>query len=159
MSALLGQSFQRIGPILLDVKWAGTRSAGNPHAACERAGSGDGLEFEYRATPRPYRSYSRASVDGPRRTRPSSKQYWDWASSQNNGLSIGDRPRATARYSSSRSTAKRLQRYGRPRSIGAVDRVNRTPFRIALDIAVGRNDSSAAASPAERKATSPRTER
>jgi hypothetical protein len=31
-----------IGLITLDAKWAGARSAGNPHAACEVAGAGDG---------------------------------------------------------------------------------------------------------------------
>ena len=31
------------GRINLDTKWAGTRSAGNPHAACEVAGAGNGV--------------------------------------------------------------------------------------------------------------------
>ena len=31
-----------IGPITLDAKCAGVRSAGNPHAACDAAGAGDG---------------------------------------------------------------------------------------------------------------------
>src|SRR6202012_256297 len=31
-----------IGPITLDVKCAGARSAGNPHATCDVAGAGDG---------------------------------------------------------------------------------------------------------------------
>ena len=32
-----------IGPITLDAKCAGARSAGNPHAACEEAGAGNGF--------------------------------------------------------------------------------------------------------------------
>ena len=31
------------GHITLDAKCAGARSAGNPHAACEEAGAGNGL--------------------------------------------------------------------------------------------------------------------
>jgi len=31
-----------VGPITLDAKCAGARSAGNPHAACDAAGAGDG---------------------------------------------------------------------------------------------------------------------
>ena len=31
-----------IGPVTLDAKCAGARSAGNPHAACDAAGAGDG---------------------------------------------------------------------------------------------------------------------
>ena len=31
-----------IGHITLDAKWTGARSAGNPHAACDRAGAGNG---------------------------------------------------------------------------------------------------------------------
>ena len=31
-----------IGPINLDTKWTGARSAGDPHAACDREGAGDG---------------------------------------------------------------------------------------------------------------------
>ena len=42
-----------IGPITLGVKQAGKRSAGNPHAAFDVAGAGNGL-VEYRASPRPY---------------------------------------------------------------------------------------------------------
>jgi len=32
----------KIGHINLGAKWTGARSAGNPHAACERAGAGNG---------------------------------------------------------------------------------------------------------------------
>ena len=35
--------FQLICPITLDAKRAGARSAGNPHAACEVAGIGNGI--------------------------------------------------------------------------------------------------------------------
>jgi hypothetical protein len=31
----------KVGPITLDVKCAGARSAGNPHAACDEEGAGD----------------------------------------------------------------------------------------------------------------------
>ena len=61
--------------ITFGVKWAGARSAGNPHATCDRAGAGngamDGLRHQHngesrwstatpqscrhRASPRPYR--------------------------------------------------------------------------------------------------------
>src|SRR5438067_5848723 len=47
-----------IGPITLVVKCAGTRSAGNPHATCDVAGTGNGALAafrSYRASPRPYR--------------------------------------------------------------------------------------------------------
>ena len=62
-----------IGPITLGEKCAGARSAGNPHAACEVAGAGNGVTVhptrarrrklriqpreeptDYRASPRPY---------------------------------------------------------------------------------------------------------
>jgi hypothetical protein len=36
------QSPTRSGPITLDVKYAGARSAGNPHATCDVAGAGNG---------------------------------------------------------------------------------------------------------------------
>ena len=42
-----------IGPINLDTKLTGKRSAGNPHAAFDVAGAGNGAE-SYRASPRPY---------------------------------------------------------------------------------------------------------
>ena len=32
-----------IGPINLDKKWTGARSAGNLHAACDQEGAGNGL--------------------------------------------------------------------------------------------------------------------
>ena len=45
-----------IGLITLDVKGAGARSAGNPHATCDVAGVGDGIFTEdLRASVRPYR--------------------------------------------------------------------------------------------------------
>ena len=34
--------FHRTGPITLDLKCAGARSAGNPHATCDVAGAGNG---------------------------------------------------------------------------------------------------------------------
>ena len=42
-----------IGPINLQKKLTGKRSAGKPHAAFDEAGAGNGL-IEYRASPRPY---------------------------------------------------------------------------------------------------------
>lgn len=46
----------RIGPITLDVKGAGARSAGNPLATCDVAGVGNGIFLEdLRASARPYR--------------------------------------------------------------------------------------------------------
>ena len=43
-----------IGLINLDVKSAGKRSAGNPHAAFDVAGVGNGTSLGYRASSRPY---------------------------------------------------------------------------------------------------------
>ncbi|HYR44948.1 MAG TPA: hypothetical protein VER98_18100, partial [Terriglobia bacterium] len=43
---LLGYTSRRrqtIGPITLDAKCAGARSTGNPHAACDVAGAGNGI--------------------------------------------------------------------------------------------------------------------
>ena len=42
-----------IGPINLQKKLTGKRSAGKPHAAFDEAGAGNGL-IEYRASSRPY---------------------------------------------------------------------------------------------------------
>ena len=42
-----------IGLINLEVKCAGARSAGNPHAACDVEGVGNG-PYGYRASSRPY---------------------------------------------------------------------------------------------------------
>ena len=39
---LLERYCELIGRITLDAKCAGARSAGNPHAACDAAGAGDG---------------------------------------------------------------------------------------------------------------------
>ena len=47
----------RIGPITLDMKGAGARSAGNPLATCDVAGVGNGIFTEdLRASARPYRT-------------------------------------------------------------------------------------------------------
>src|SRR5262249_60475005 len=46
-----------MGLITLDVKGAGARSAGNPHATCDVAGVGNGIFTEdLRASARPYRA-------------------------------------------------------------------------------------------------------
>ena len=75
--------------ITFGVKWAGARSAGNPHATCDRAGPGngamDGLRHQHngesrwstatpqscrhRASPRPYRA-AKALFATPRTTIP-----------------------------------------------------------------------------------------
>ncbi len=52
--ALDESSSSAIGPITLGEKCAGKRSAGNPHAAFEEAGVGNGAESGYRANSRPY---------------------------------------------------------------------------------------------------------
>jgi hypothetical protein len=48
-----------IGPISLEVKQMGARSAGNPHAACDVEGAGNAARLDARpyrrASPRPYR--------------------------------------------------------------------------------------------------------
>ena len=73
----------RIGPITLDVKCAGARSAGNPHAACDVAGVGNGaterpkrarkgkpwiqtrpILVGYRANSRPYQGYASYTLAG-----------------------------------------------------------------------------------------------
>ena len=70
-----------IGLINLDVKCVGARSAGNPHAACDEAGAGNGITVNptrarrrklriqtrvhlvgYRASPRPYRDINKDIV-------------------------------------------------------------------------------------------------
>ncbi len=43
VSGFLESGFYSSGPITLDEKCAGARSAGNPHAACDVAGVGDGI--------------------------------------------------------------------------------------------------------------------
>src|SRR5919112_5388858 len=49
---------QHDGPISLGMKQMGARSAGNPHAACDVAGAGNGARTNtrpsQRASPRPY---------------------------------------------------------------------------------------------------------
>ena len=54
----LGSRSSVIGLITLGVKCAGARSAGNPHAACDVAGGGNGARTNTRprqpASPRPY---------------------------------------------------------------------------------------------------------
>jgi hypothetical protein len=49
----------RIGLITLDAKCTGARSAGNPHAACEVEGAGNGVLLGYRASSRPNRLYKK----------------------------------------------------------------------------------------------------
>ena len=49
----LESATSQIGLISLQRKLTGKRSAGNPHAAFDEAGAGNGLT-EYRARPRPY---------------------------------------------------------------------------------------------------------
>ena len=55
-----------LGPITLAVKRAGTRSAGNPHATCDVAGTGNGtaaLPGGHRASSRPYQHGCRRLPD------------------------------------------------------------------------------------------------
>ena len=64
-AALLGSRPYPIGPITLVVKRAGTRSAGNPHATCDVAGTGNGASEVFRscrASPRPYPAADKAEA-------------------------------------------------------------------------------------------------
>lgn len=59
-AAFLRSRFVPIEPITLEVKCAGTRRAGNPHAACDVAGTGNGttdLPPGHLPSSRPYYRY------------------------------------------------------------------------------------------------------
>ena len=69
----LGSRSSLIGPITLDVKCAGARSAGNPHATCDVAGAGNG------ATANPKRARRgkprTQAKEGPKGHRASARPY------------------------------------------------------------------------------------
>ena len=69
--AVLESDSDRIGPINLAAKCAGARSAGNPHAACEVAGAGNGAtELAKRARRGKPRTRPSERPDGPPRQFP-----------------------------------------------------------------------------------------
>ena len=68
---VLESDSNRIGPINLAAKCAGARSAGNPHAACEVAGAGNGAtELAKRARRGKPRTQPSQRPDGPPRQFP-----------------------------------------------------------------------------------------
>ena len=69
--AILHSRFHSTGLITLEAKCAGARSAGNPHAACEVAGAGNGAtELAKRARRGKPRIQPSKSPDGPPRQFP-----------------------------------------------------------------------------------------
>jgi hypothetical protein len=87
----LGSRSSLIGPIILDVKCAGARSAGNPHATCDVAGAGN------RHTVRLVRhsQRKRGATDRPdlRSDGASPRPYRGWETGRRSGVSARAHPR------------------------------------------------------------------